>query len=212
MPLAELVDAGAALARDGVELNAQQAYVVEILADIVTSTPECAALFAPDGSLAREGDIVRQPELADALERLGHEGAAPFYTGDIAAAIVDWVGERGGLLTAADLAQYEVVDREPVRVSYRGREVAHEPAAVGGRDPDRHALASLAATDRDGPPGVTRIVEVMEQTQRARTPEFLDGLDDPAFVERFLSEAALPGRSARRPTSRCSIAPAGRAR
>ena len=62
IPLAELVAPAAKLARDGVELNPQQAYVIEILAGIVTSTPECAALFAPDGRLVGPGDVVRQPE------------------------------------------------------------------------------------------------------------------------------------------------------
>ena len=47
----------------------------------MTSTPESAALFAPDGRLLAAGDILRQPELADALELLGAEGAEPFYTG-----------------------------------------------------------------------------------------------------------------------------------
>src|SRR5581483_8244055 len=89
LPLADLVGPAAALARDGVSLNRQQAYVVKILGDIVTSTPESAALFAPRGTLLAEGDVVRQPELADALELLAREGAAPFYTGEIAAAIVE---------------------------------------------------------------------------------------------------------------------------
>ena len=66
--------------------------------------------------MVRAGDVVRQPELADALERLGSEGAAPFFTGDIAAAIVEWLAERGGIVTAEDLAAYEVVDRTPIRV------------------------------------------------------------------------------------------------
>ena len=58
--------------------------MLEILAGIVTSTPECAALFAPAGTLlADRASAIRQPELADALERLGAEGAGPFYTGDI---------------------------------------------------------------------------------------------------------------------------------
>ena len=73
------------------------------------------------------GDVVRQPELADALERLGAEGPAPFYTGDIAAAIVEWLAARGGVVSAADLAGYSVVDREPIRASYRGREVVTNP-------------------------------------------------------------------------------------
>jgi gamma-glutamyltranspeptidase/glutathione hydrolase len=194
VPLAELVAPAASLARAGVELNVQQAYVVEILSDIVTSTPECAALFAPDGVVVRAGDVVRQPELADALERLGADGASPFYTGDVAAAIVEWVAAGGGTLTAADLRAYEVVDREPVHAAYRGRDVLTNPPPSAGGILIAHALAALASVDRDGPPDVRRIVEVMEETQRARTPEFLDGLADPSFVERFLAGGPGPGR------------------
>ena len=53
IPLADLVRPAASLARDGVELNTAQAYVIEILAGIVTSTPECAALFAPGRARGR---------------------------------------------------------------------------------------------------------------------------------------------------------------
>jgi gamma-glutamyltranspeptidase/glutathione hydrolase len=184
LPLADLVEPAAALARDGVELTRPQAYLVKILGDIVTATPECAALFAPGGTLLGEGDVVRQPELGDALELLAREGAAPFYTGEVAAAIVDWVGERGGMLTAEDLRAYVVADREPVRVSYRDREVLTNPPPSAGGILIAHALGLLDS--EPGPPGVERLVEVMERTQAERTPEFLEGLGDPRFVERFL--------------------------
>ncbi|MGB0094451.1 MAG: gamma-glutamyltransferase [Solirubrobacteraceae bacterium] len=184
VPMAELVKPAVALARNGVELNAQQAYVIEILAGIVTATPECAELFAPSGQVLRAGEIIRQPELAQALERLGDEGADPFYTGDIAAAIVDWLAARGGMLTAADLAAYAVLDRTPARVSYRGREVLTNPPPSAGGILIAHALELLGAIA--GPLEVERIVEVMERTQAERTPEFLEGLSDPQFVERFL--------------------------
>ncbi len=191
IPLADLVGPAARLARDGVELNQAQAYVIEILAGIVTSTPECAALFAPNGRVARAGDLVRQPELADALERLGTEGAAPFFTGDIAAAIVDWLAARGGIVTAEDLAAYEVVDRTPIRVSYRGREVVTNPPPSAGGILIAHALALLDADPN--PPGLTEIVATMERTQSERTPEFLEGLDDPEFVRRFLARRSPLG-------------------
>ena len=99
LPLQRLVAPAVALAREGVALNRQQAYIIEILAGIVTSTPEAAALFAPGGRVLGAGDTLRQPELGDALERLGAEGSRPFYEGDIGAALVEWVGARGGLLT-----------------------------------------------------------------------------------------------------------------
>src|SRR5918998_759890 len=56
-PLAELAAPAAALAREGVPLNAQQAFVVEVLRPILLSTPESRALFAPGGALLREGDV-----------------------------------------------------------------------------------------------------------------------------------------------------------
>jgi gamma-glutamyltranspeptidase / glutathione hydrolase len=187
VPLAELVGPAARLARDGVALSPEQAYVVEILAGIVTATPECRELFAPEGRVLRAGEQVRQPDLGDALERLAAEGSAPFYSGDIAAAIVEWLGARGGMVTAADLAAYEVVAREPVRVSYRGREVlTNAPPSAGGILIAR-ALALL--DERPGPPDVATIVGVMQRTQSERTPEFLEGLDNPAFVQRFLAGA-----------------------
>ena len=133
VPLNELVAPAARLARDGVELNPAQAYVVEILAGIVTSTPECRELFAPVVGCCAPGSGCASRKLADAIERLAAEGSAAFYTGDIAAAIIDWLSTRGAMLTAADLGAYEVVDREPVRVAYRGREVlTNAPPSAGG--------------------------------------------------------------------------------
>jgi gamma-glutamyltranspeptidase/glutathione hydrolase len=183
VPLADLVAPAASLARQGVELTATQAYLVEILGDIATSTPEGAKLFAPCGRLLRVGERIRQPELADALERLGTEGARPFYSGDIAAAIVEWVAARGGMLTTADLAQYAVMDRPPIRARYRDREVLTNPPPSAGGILIAYALSLL---DGAGPPDNERLVEVMQQAQSKRTPEFLAGLDDPQFVERFL--------------------------
>jgi gamma-glutamyltranspeptidase/glutathione hydrolase len=189
MPLADLAASAVRLARQGVEVNAQQGYVMEILGDIVASTPECAALFVPDGRPLRTGDTLRQPDLADALERLAADGPAPFYTGDIAQAAVDWVANRGGMVTAADLAAYEVIDREPIRVRYRGRDVAtNPPPSAGGI---LIALALCWLDEAPDHPAVERIVEVMQRTQEERTAEFLAGLDDQEFVSRFLGRAPL---------------------
>ncbi|MDX6412241.1 MAG: gamma-glutamyltranspeptidase / glutathione hydrolase, partial [Gaiellaceae bacterium] len=98
VPLADLLAPAAALARDGVILNGEQAYFIAILAPILTHYEEAAAIYAPGGSLLGEGDLFRFPDLGDALERLGAEGAEPFYRGEIAAALSSWVLERGGTL------------------------------------------------------------------------------------------------------------------
>jgi gamma-glutamyltranspeptidase / glutathione hydrolase len=185
IPLRELVAPAASLAREGVELNAQQAYVVEILGGIVTLTPEVRAIYAPEGQLLGEGERVRQPALGDAIERLGAEGARPFYEGDVAAEVAELMAAHGGLLTREDLAAYETVLRAPVRAGYRGREVlTNPPPSAGGT----LIALSLALLDRvDAPPSLSELVAAMDATQRERTPAFLDGLDEPDFAERFLA-------------------------
>jgi gamma-glutamyltranspeptidase / glutathione hydrolase len=196
VPLADLVAPAARLAREGVELNVQQGYLIEILADIVTATPECAALFAPNGRLLETGDTMYQPELGDALDRLGAEGPKPFYSGEIASAVVDWVAGHGGMLTEQDLAGYEVVDRAPIRVSYRDREVLTNPPPSAGGILIARALRLL---DEDGDsagragPDIKRLVDVMERVQSERTEHFLEGLDAPGFLEQFLGPGAARG-------------------
>ncbi|HEV7773056.1 MAG TPA: gamma-glutamyltransferase [Conexibacter sp.] len=185
VPLASLAAPAAALARAGVPLNAQQAYVVEILGGIVTLTPEVREIYAPEGRVLREGERVCQPALGDAIARLGAEGARPFYEGDVAAAVVALLAEQGGLLTAADLAAYETVVRAPVRASYRGRDVLTNPPPSAGGILIALALGLLDRTD--GPPSLEALVSAMDTTQRERTPEFLDGLDEPGFAEHLLA-------------------------
>ena len=186
VPLAELVAPAAALARAGVALNAEQAYIVEILDGICRLTPEVAAIFAPGGRLLGEGDTLVQAELAGTLELLAAEGARPFYEGEVAAAAADLLGAHGGLLTRADLAAYETVERTPVRVAYRGREVLSNPPPSAGGTLIAYALALLEAGG-DGPPTPERLVAAMGAAQQERTPQFLDGLAEEGFLERFLA-------------------------
>ena len=185
VPLTELAAPAADLARRGVELNAQQAYLFEILAPITASSPQARALFMPEGRPRRVGERHADPALADALERLAAEGPAPFYTGDVAEAVVRWVGEHGGTLTLADLAAYEAVAREPVRVRYRDREVLTNPPPSAGGTLLAYTLALL---DRSSPPpSELELVAAMERAQEERTPAFLEGLDGPQFLERFMA-------------------------
>ncbi len=185
IPLEHLAAPAAHLARAGVQLNHGQAYVAEILGDLLRSTPECAALWAPAGHVLREGERLHNPELGDALERLGTEGAAPFYSGDIAAAVCDWLAPRGGSLTREALAGYEAIERAPLRMAYRDRDVlTNPPPSAGGT-----LLAySLALLDRvPAPPTLEQVVQAMEAAQGERTPEFVEGLGEEGFLERFLS-------------------------
>jgi gamma-glutamyltranspeptidase/glutathione hydrolase len=185
VPIEELAGPAARLAREGVALNAGQAYVAEILADLLTSTPECAALWAPQGHVLREGEVLRNQELGDALMRLSCDGPAPFYEGDIATAVCEWLRARGGSLTREDLTGYAAIERKPVRIGYRDREIlTNPPPSAGGT-----LLAySLALLDRGpAPPTLAGVLAAMAAAQDERTPEFVDGLVQEGFLERFLA-------------------------
>jgi gamma-glutamyltranspeptidase/glutathione hydrolase len=183
--LAELAAPAARLAREGAPLNAGQAHIVEILGDLLRSTPECQALWAPRGPLLREGELLPNHELAEALERLGAEGPSPFYEGDIAAAVCAWQAEHGGAIVPEELAAYRAIAREPLRVRYRDREVLTNPPPSAGGILLAYALVLL---DRGpAPPTLEAVLAAMQAAQHERTPEFVQGLPAEGFRERFLS-------------------------
>jgi gamma-glutamyltranspeptidase/glutathione hydrolase len=189
MPLRDLCAAPARAARDGLDVVPMQAFLFTILGPILTSTPEAAAIYAPEGRLLEAGETIRLPELGDLLERLGDEGPRFLYRGDTARAVSQWVLEHGGLLTQADLAGYEVVERNPVRVAYHGRDVLTNPPPSSGGILIADALGLLERVNRPG--DAVALVEVIASTNRARDAEFVEGLRTEGYLERFLAKDAL---------------------
>ena len=91
--------------------------------------------FSPIGLPLRAGTRLTNPAYAETLRLMAAEGAKPFYEGEIAAAIVDAVRTESnpGILTAEDMAAYEVIERPPVCAPYRGRRVCGMgPPSSGG--------------------------------------------------------------------------------
>jgi gamma-glutamyltranspeptidase / glutathione hydrolase len=166
MPLAELVKPGIRLAREGAPVNHEQAYILDILEPIHARLPGTRELYAPDGHTLREGGRFRFAELAEALERFGSEGAEPFCHGEIAKALSAYVLEHGGTLGQADFAGYEVIEREPIRVGFRGTEVLTNPPPSSGGTLIAYCLGLLEqAGDSSGP---EQLVAAMEAANVAR--------------------------------------------
>jgi gamma-glutamyltranspeptidase/glutathione hydrolase len=134
----------------------------------------------------REGELLHNPELGDALLLLGQQGAEPFYRGEIAVKVCDWMRAHGATLSSENLAGYRAVEREPVRMRYRDREVLTNPPPSAGGTLLAYALALL---DRGpAPPGLGEVVAAMGAAQSERTPEFVAGLSEVGFLERFLAK------------------------
>lgn len=188
MPLRELVGPAVRYAREGAPLNSQQAYVLRILEPIYTATPAAREIYAPEGRILGEGDLFRYPDLALALERFAEEGADSIYGGETAERIEDYVCSRGGILSMADLAEYDVAEREPVGANFRGSEVLTNPPPSAGGILIAYSLALLERLDSVG---TVQLAEVMAAANAARSREFAEKLASPGFADEFLSDASL---------------------
>jgi len=133
-PWSELVAPAARLAEDGFEIGRNHARSMQFWQRFVGAErfPGTAAIQLDGGGAPAEGWRLVQRDKAATLRRLAAEGPDLFYRGDIAAAIAEAVQDRGGILTAADLASYEARVREPIRGTYRGFDVLSFPPPSSG--------------------------------------------------------------------------------
>jgi gamma-glutamyltranspeptidase / glutathione hydrolase len=194
VPLAELIRAGVRLAREGAPVNAEQAYILEILWPIHERLEESRALYAPEGRPLGAGDLFRFPELAEALERFGAEGAKPFYEGEVAAALTAFVGERGGTLGPTDLAEYEAIERRPIRAPFRGAEVLTNPPPSSGGILIAYSLGLLERLGEES--GPEQLVAAMDAANRARGSEFAEALYGEGVEHALLDPERLDLRAA----------------
>ncbi|MEY2432694.1 MAG: gamma-glutamyltranspeptidase / glutathione hydrolase [Acidimicrobiaceae bacterium] len=173
LALADIVRPAIGLARDGVRLDATQAEVLGLLAPILQREPETAAIFAPAGSLLREGDQLTNTDLAAYLEWLAaDQDGASFYRGALADALVVQMHSGDGLVTRDDLAAYRVIERTPTTSDYRGHRIVTNPRpSFGG---ELIALALSLEEARGAPPAwhspehLEAVVEVMIDVDRRR--------------------------------------------
>jgi gamma-glutamyltranspeptidase/glutathione hydrolase len=140
-----------ALARDGFELTPIATYLLDILDPLLRHSPEGAAMYT------RQNGRLAFPDFAVTLERLAAEGVDVLYRGDLAERMCAHVP-----LTMADLAAYEVVERQPVSVLYRGHEFRTNPPPSSG---GRLICIGLESLEQDA-----NVVQAMQAMEAARTP------------------------------------------
>ena len=130
LSLEKIIAPAIKLAREGFPLayeDTQDLKKDEYLAQF----PESKRIFLRDGNYYQPGDILKQPELAHTLERIA-KNPDDFYHGAMARELAAAIHKGGGLITTADLAAYEVKEREPIRGSYRGYDIISAPPPSSG--------------------------------------------------------------------------------
>lgn len=179
LPLKRIMAPAIRLAREGVILRPVDAYLIEVVAPILTAEPDAKAIYSkPDGQLLGIGDRLRQPDLADTFEALLREGEDLLYGGGpIATLLLEACRESGGHLTQEDLKGYDVVCRKPIARRYRDTEIFTNPPPSAGGILIGFALELMAAVDaeqEDEKSRLTALGRVMALANRARIEVALD--------------------------------------
>lgn len=132
--LAELLAPAVALARDGFAVSDDLADSLAQSQRRLGRWPSSRAIFfGKDGAPLQRGETLAQPALARTLQTLADQGPDAFYRGSIGERIVEAVRGAGGRMTMDDLRSYTAIEREPLRGSFRGREIlAMPPPSSGG--------------------------------------------------------------------------------
>lgn len=179
LPLARSLAPAIRLARDGFPLEERLRGMLAMRQEVMLRYPSSRAVFFPKGELLPLGSIIKQPDLAKTLEAIADDG---FYRGKLARKLVDGVRANGGNWTLEDLADYRIVEREPLRFEHRGvRIVTAAPPSAGGvllatilNIVEGYDYPALARVDR-----LHVLVEAMRRAYRDRS--FI--LGDPDFVQ-----------------------------
>lgn len=232
--LAEVLEPAIRLAREGFEVDAILSHAIADASSridrFVERHPEQAALFEPfratylpAGRVPAPGEILKQPAQAATLETLAREGVDAFYAGSIATRMLDAIAAGGGPMTAADLAGYRPIWREPLVATLSGRLADGSPREVVSMPPPSSGGACLlqALLALDGLPKVSdpeasrRFVEALRHAFADRaallgdpdaTPEVMRDVErmlDPAHLERVRAAILLPPRAK---PERCGLA------
>ncbi len=129
LTLKQVMEPAIRLARDGFVLEYDQAQSFHDPG--LAKFPESHRIFQRDGNYYQPGEVFKQPELAKTLERIAGN-PDDFYHGAMAHELADAIQKGGGLITAEDLAHYEVKERQPIRGTYRGYEIISAPPPSSG--------------------------------------------------------------------------------
>ncbi len=127
MPMSKVLEKAVSYARNGFPVHGEFASALTRVQANYGKYPNVDKHYYPNGKVAGEGDIFKNPNLGNTLERLGKEGRDVFYKGDMAKTMDAFMKKNGGFLSYEDLASHTSTWIDPVSVNYRGYDVWELP-------------------------------------------------------------------------------------
>ena len=185
LPWAELVAPAAKMARDGIPITYSLQTGFERSANRFRQYPSSAKkFFKSDGSLYQLGETWVQPDLAHTLDLIQRNGRDGFYRGENAKRLADFMENNGGLITEEDLANYEAIERKPIRGSYRDFDIISMPPPSSGGVALVEMLNILEDYDLSAMGHNTAdYLHLLTETMRRAYADRAEHLGDPDFNE-----------------------------
>jgi len=173
------------LAEDGYILNYAKEKSFETEIDDLKRDPSTAEFFLKkDGTTYKMGERLKQPVLARTLTIIAEQGAKGFYEGEIADLIVEEMKSNRGLITHEDLKNYKMIERNPIKGTFRGHAIYTMPPASSGGIHLVQMLNVLEGFDlksmgHNSADYIAALVEAMRRAYADRS----EYLGDPAFTD-----------------------------
>jgi gamma-glutamyltranspeptidase / glutathione hydrolase len=179
-------------AKNGLRISDFQAYILKLLEPIISSYGESRKIYAPGGKLKTAGEVLVMKDFAASLTELATKGSEYFYSGEIAQQLVKDCQDKGGYLTLEDLKNYQVIERKPLEINYRGHTLLTNPPPSSGGTLIAFALAILSSVDLNkiefaSSHHLQILAEVMRLTSQARKKGYDAHIYHPDIAEKFLS-------------------------
>lgn len=132
MSLGDVFEPAIDLAENGFVVTKYDAMSFAGSADKLKKFPTTAKIFFPDGKLPREGQLLKQKELAASFRKIAKEGVETFYQGELADKITAFLQQNGGLLTREDFKSWAPRWREPIQITFQGHTLHSMPPGSCG--------------------------------------------------------------------------------
>jgi gamma-glutamyltranspeptidase / glutathione hydrolase len=163
---------------------------------------DAIALFEGKTNFARyfgamkTGEVFRQTELAQTLQRIAQSGLKDFYEGRTAALLIEQMRRDGGIMTREDLRNYRVIWREPLRFEWRGNVVVTAPLPSSGGIALLQLLGMKEARAADFKGlqlNSARYIHLLAELEKRVFADRADYLGDPAFTQAPVDKLIAPG-------------------
>ncbi len=182
LPLSKSLAAAIKYARDGFKTDAHYQRMALFREKQLSATKDAAEIFLNDGKPPEAGTLIVQTDLANTLSAIAKQGADGFYQGKIATRLVRSVKQHSGIWSMKDLSSYRVVERDPIRGSYKGMQIVSAAPPSSGGVAIMEMLNILSGLDYENRPAADQI-HLMAESMRRAYRDRAEYLGDTDFVD-----------------------------